>query len=106
MRVSFKKNILVLTYFCIVFSLASYANEDEEINQLIEAAKVAQQKAAAVDGEWRDVNEMLELAEKAAISGDLEKAKELAELAKLQSELGYQQAVEQKGNVEHPSILR
>ena len=102
----FRKIILVLVFYCIVFSLTSYADENDKVNQLIEAAKTAQQQAASVGGEWRDVGKMLEQAEHAANSGNLEKAKQLAELVKLQSELGYQQAVEQKGNVKHPSILR
>ncbi|MDW3094279.1 MAG: hypothetical protein R8G33_01265 [Gammaproteobacteria bacterium] len=100
------KVILILVLLCIFLSLTSNASDDVKVIQLIEDAKVAQKKAASVDGEWRDVAEILEKAEQAINSGDLDKAKELAELAKFQSELGYQQAVDQKGNVEHPSILR
>lgn len=98
--------MLVFALLFIVFSLTSNADEDKKIIQLIESAKIAQKKAASVDGEWRDVAVLLEQAEQAVNSGDLDNAKKLAELAKFQSELGYQQAVDQKGNVEHPSILR
>ena len=79
---------------------------DAEFTQLLSEARAAQKKANSVGGEWRDVGKFLKQAEAAAASGDLEKAKKLALKAKNQCELGYEQAVAQKGKAGHPSYLK
>ena len=79
---------------------------DAEFMQLLSEAKAAREKANSVGGEWRDVGKFLKEADKAAASGDLEKAKKLALKAKHQSEIGYEQAVAQKGKAGHPSYLK
>ena len=79
---------------------------DSEFAQMLEEARAAQKKANSVDGEWRDVAKFLKEAEAAAASGDLEKAKQLVQKARHQSELGYAQAVSQKGKAGHPSYLK
>ena len=89
----------------IVKSSKSGAN-DPEFVKLLKEAKAAQKKANSVGGEWRDVGKTLKEAEKAAKEGDMKKAKKLVAKAKLQSEIGYNQSVEQKGNVRHPSFLK
>lgn len=80
--------------------------DDPEFKKLLGEAKEAQKKANSVGGEWRDVGKFLKEAEQAAESGDLDKAKKLANKAKTQCEIGYEQAVSQKGKVEHPSYLK
>lgn len=67
-----------------------------EVTAAIAAAKAAQKKAAAADGEWRDVGKFIKNAEKAAKAGKDEQAMKLAKKAQRQSELGYEQAMEQK----------
>lgn len=89
----------------IVRSTKSVA-EDPAFVKLLGEAKVAQKKANSVGGEWRDVGKFLTDAEKAADGGDLDKAMKLAQKAKSQSEIGYEQAVKQKGKVEYPSFLK
>ncbi len=58
-------------------------------------AKAAQKKAASVGGEWRDTGKILKQADKAAAAGDTAKAVKLANKAKKQGEMGYQQAMDQ-----------
>ena len=82
------------------------AAEDAEFATLLSEAKAAQKKANSVEGEWRDVGKFLKEAEQAAADGDFKKATKLAQRAKLQCELGYEQAVAQKGKVGHPSYLQ
>ena len=68
-----------------------------DIEQLIKEADSAIKKAASVDGEWRDSSGKYLKQAKAALSkGDLETAKKMAEKAKFEGEMGYQQAIEQK----------
>ncbi|WP_456379484.1 hypothetical protein [Thiolapillus sp.] len=65
-------------------------------------AQAAVEKAASVDGEWRDIRwkkskkQYLPSAIKAAEAGDYKKALELLEIATFQAEAGYKQAIEQK----------
>jgi hypothetical protein len=61
------------------------------------AAEAARKKAASVEGEWRDTGKLMKSAKAAAEQGDYEKAIKLANQAKHQGEMGYKQAVEQKG---------
>ena len=82
------------------------AAEDPEFVKLLDEAKTAQKKADSVGGEWRDVGKSIEAAEKAAQDGDLEKAKKLLTQVKTHCEIGYEQAVSQKGNIQHPSFLQ
>ena len=82
------------------------ASDDTEFVHLLSAAKAAQKKASSVGGEWRDVGKFIKEAEQAAADGDFDRAKKLARKAKTQSELGYEQAVSQKGKAGNPSYLR
>ncbi len=76
---------------------ASAASPAAHFQQVLAAAKAARKKAASVDGEWRDIGKILKKAEAAAKKGDYKKAIELAEFAKFQGDMGYQQAIGQKG---------
>ncbi len=63
----------------------------------IEAAEAALNKARSVDGEWRDARKVyLKKAKAAAHKADYKTAIELANIARFQGEMGYQQAIEQK----------
>lgn len=63
----------------------------------IEAAEAALAKARKVDGEWRDAKKkFLKKAKADASKGEYAKAIKLANTAKFQGEMGYQQAMEQK----------
>ncbi len=62
----------------------------------IKAAEAAIDKAASVEGEWRDSRKFLKKAKAAASKADYATAIKLAEKAKFQGEMGYQQAMEQK----------
>lgn len=67
-------------------------------------AEAARKKAASVGMEWRDIGKFRKTAKKAAADGDYETAIKLAEKAKKQGELGYQQAMAQS-EVRVPSVL-
>ncbi len=63
----------------------------------IEAAEAALNKARSVDGEWRDARKVfLKKAKAAAHKADFKTAIKLANMAKFQGEMGYEQAIEQK----------
>jgi len=67
------------------------------ITAAIEAAEAALNKARSVDGEWRDARKVyLKKAKAAAHKADYTTAIKLANIAKFQGEMGYQQAIEQK----------
>ena len=68
-----------------------------DVENLIKEAEAAVKKAASVGGEWRDTQGKLLKDAKAALSkGDVETAKKMAEMAKFEGEMGYQQATEQQ----------
>ncbi len=119
MRALYKTIFISLIFVCMYISTMSYAEEpvyvvrstkqadiDPAFVKLLSEAKAAQKKANSVGGEWRDVGLFIQNAEKAAKEGKLEEATKLATKAKIQSELGYEQAVAQKGKVKLPSYLK
>ena len=63
-----------------------------------------QRKAASVGGEWSEVNLLLEQAEAAARAQDYLRAKSLADRAREQGALGYEQMKSQP-KVENPPYL-
>ena len=71
----------------------------------IQAADAARNKAASVDGEWRDTGKMIKQAQAALEAGNLADAIRLADEAKAQGELGYEQATSQ-ANVSMHSYLK
>ena len=73
------------------------AGGSSDVEKLIKDAEASIKKAASVDGEWRDSNSKYLKGAKAALSkGDIETAKKMAEMAKFEGDMGYQQAVGQK----------
>ena len=69
------------------------------------AAKASIKKAASVGGEWRDSGKILKKAAAAAKKGNYAKAINLAVKAQNEGEMGYAQAMEEKG-AQPPSYLR
>jgi hypothetical protein len=68
-----------------------------EAEQAIADAEAARKKAASVKGEWRDTKKMIKEAEDLMKSGEFDEAIKKANKAKRQGELGYEQAMSQKG---------
>lgn len=65
-------------------------------DKAIAAAAAACKKAASVGGEWRDVGKFIKQAKAAAKAGDDAKAIKLADKARVQCELGYEQAIHEQ----------
>ena len=76
-----------------------------EVETMITEAEKARKKAASVDGEWRDTGKMIKQAQAALKEGKLQVAADLAQQAKAQGELGYDQAVSQK-ELRMPSFFK
>lgn len=76
--------------------LPAFAATQQTFAEAHTKAKAAQAKAASVGGEWRDVGALLKRASEAAAQGELDRALALTAQAQMQSELGYQQAIEQR----------
>jgi hypothetical protein len=68
-----------------------------EAETAIAAAEAARKKADSVGGEWRDTAKMIKDAEEQLKTGQFDAAVKLANKAKQQGELGYAQAISQKG---------
>ena len=76
---------------------AKAGGDADAANAAIAAAEASLKKARSVEGEWRDANkQMLKKAKDAASKGDYETAVKLANKAKFQGDMGYEQAMGQK----------
>jgi hypothetical protein len=69
---------------------------EAEYQQAMAAAETARQQAATIGGEWRDTGKIMKQAEEAAAKGDYDTAVSLAEKARVQGVLGYEQAMSQQ----------
>ena len=78
--------------------------DQRNYHRMMESALEWRLKAAAVDGEWRDVGALIAEAERVAASGDYARAIELAEMARFQAEMGYRQMRAQE-DVMNPPFL-
>ena len=89
--------IIALALLLIAVGPLAVASEVQkaQYQQLYQEAEAARQKAAEAGYEWRDTAKMLELSQKAAANGDYTVAIELADDAKMQGELAYQQSQQQ-----------
>ncbi|MEW7977694.1 MAG: hypothetical protein AB2814_09760 [Candidatus Sedimenticola endophacoides] len=76
-----------------------------QVEQAINDAEAAREKAGSVDGEWRDTAKMIESARKALAAGEYDKAMKLAREAHQQGVLGYEQAMSQQ-ELRIPSYLK
>jgi len=82
-----------------------YADPNSEANLAVNQAVAMQQKADSVGGEWRDTGAIIQQAQAALQKGDFNQALALAQQAKRQAELGYQQAI-QNQKADFPAYLR
>ena len=73
--------------------------DQANFDKAYEAAVAAQEKAASVGGEWRDIGKFLKQAMKLAEAGDFEAAVELANKAEQHGHRGYEQLTSQVGKV-------
>lgn len=85
---------------------AVLAADQAGFEKAYEAAVAAQEKAASVSGEWRDIGKFLKEARKLAESGDHEAATKLAEKAEQQGHRGYEQMTSQAGKVGPEPFLK
>ena len=83
---------------------AAEKDQAAEFEAAVEKADASRKKAASAGSEWRDTGKMIKQAKAAAKKGDYKKGLELANTAYRQGELGYQQAIDQKG-VGFPSYM-
>ncbi len=98
------KKLAIAMTGALLIALSGCASTDKTENTdaaaataAIEAAEAALNKARSVDGEWRDARKVyLKKAKAAAHKADYKTAIKLANIAKFQGEMGYEQAIEQK----------
>lgn len=97
----------LILFGAMIFVLSGCASTSEEKAMMapataesakaaIDAAKAAENKAAKVDGEWRDTGKLVKSAEEALKKKDYAKAVKLANQAKFQGDMGAEQAMSQK----------
>ncbi|MDY6979537.1 MAG: SoxXA-binding protein [Pseudomonadota bacterium] len=69
----------------------------QRYEQAMAAAQSAYDKVYAVEFAWRDSADLMKAAQKAAEKGEYDKAAKLANQSRQESELAYNQYLEQKG---------
>ena len=89
---------LITSALCLTVSAVPAADQ-ADFEKAYGAAVAAQEKAASVSGEWRDIGKFLKEAKALAESGDFEAAIKLAEKAENQGHRGYEQMTSQAGKV-------
>ncbi len=75
---------------------ATATYDQTTFNAALDAAEKARNRADGVGGEWRDTRLMLKEAQELAAKGEFEPAIKLADQARKESDLGYQQALSQQ----------
>jgi len=90
------RTLLTLSLMLMAATASAASPDRAAYDQVLAKAKDAQQQAATVGGEWRDVGKMIKESESAAAKGDYPKAVELASEALAQSELGRDQAIAER----------
>jgi hypothetical protein len=72
------------------------AGSSVDAEKAIAAAELARKRAASAGGDWRDTGSIIKKAEAAAASGHYTDAVRLADQARRQGDLGYEQAMHQQ----------
>lgn len=90
-----------LTAGCASNGSTQNAAQQAEFEAAVAAAEASRTKAASVGGEWRDTGKMIKSAQEAAAAGDYAKAMKLVDEARLQGEIGYEQAMAQQAAGPH-----
>lgn len=93
------KKVFALLFACGLW--AGSAQAAGNLDQAIDEAEAALQKADSVGYEWRDSHKILEQAMAAKDEGDTDKALELANQARTQGELAHRQWQDQQGSGPH-----
>lgn len=78
----------------------SSEGKQQEYLQEMAAARAAYERVLRVEYVWRDTEDLMKAAEKAASEGELDKAIDLAVEARKQSEIAYNQYQDQKDAAE------
>lgn len=98
--------ILIAYILLAAWSANSLAVDDKQLQQSIEMAKQEFDKAVAEQGGWMSTKKLISSAELSATKGDKDKAIQMAEKARREAELSYQEAVDQKKNWSEPGYLK
>jgi hypothetical protein len=96
---------LILVVVLIGWSVPVLALDEQQVQQAIQQAKQAFEKAVAAQGGWVSTSKLLKQASLSAAKGDRQKALTLADKAKREAELSYTQALNQKKNWSEPDYL-
>jgi hypothetical protein len=88
--------IAAATSWLITGCAGTSVEQQQAYDQALSAAEAAYQKALSVDFAWRDSGDLIKAAKEAAAKGEIEKATGLANESRNQSELAYNQYLEQK----------
>lgn len=100
---------LIILAGCLSMGLWSalvLAVDDKQVQQSIELAKAAFEKAVAEQSGWMSTKKLISSAELSVTKGDKNKALQLADKARREAELSYQQALNQKKEWAEPSYLK
>jgi hypothetical protein len=95
----------IIAVAVLFLSMPVWAVDEHQVQQSIEAAKTAFEKAVAEQGGWVSTKKLLKDAQLSAAKGDQQKAMELANRAKREAELSYAQSVKQKQKWSEPAYL-
>lgn len=98
--------ILAIAIGMALWSSAALAVDEEKVRQAVEEAKKEFEKAIAEQGGWMSTKQLISSAELSATKGNKQKALELAEQARREAELSYQEAVNQEQNWSEPGYLK
>jgi chitodextrinase len=99
------RNALLVSILAILPIGSVWAETAADVDSVIKKAEVARQRVAAVNGEWRDTEKLIQQAKSEVQEGKLTNALTLANQAYHQGELSYQQAMKQK-DLDFPTYLR
>ena len=87
---------VLMLFGCATTSKSGMGGGAADFPTLAKEAGASIKKANSIGGEWRDSKKFVKKAEKAVKAGDMKKALELANKAKDQGKMGYDQAMSQK----------
>jgi len=96
----------IMTLVFIGWSAPVWAENEQPVQQAIQEAQQAFDKAVAVRGGWESTSKLLKDANSSLKKGDRKKALELASRAKREAELSYAQAENQSKNWSEPDYLK
>lgn len=98
--------ILVSFLMASLLSASAFAVDDKEVQKAVELAKQTFEKAVKEQGGWVSTKKLIKSAELSATKGEKDKALKMAEQARREAELSYQQALNQKNDWAEPGYLK